>query len=240
MEPLRNDNKDEIWHLAQTLRHFRPLIPPDVSKRLAEARIIIEGHQITALITGLGVFEATQPELYTTKEMAASEQRIADLAEELSALIAASPFTQDGWRYVWGDVPADEEDPDPQDCVEVAGFLSQLKTIKDSAIESVDVINESLTSRLLPGSNRANRLRYFYWLLLLAYWKTILGRDFGLCNDEIRGPNGPLVSFMQALSAGGLSAGIFTEAELSGNAIQQFVRRNSNRVEGVAEFFSRW
>jgi hypothetical protein len=58
-----------------------------------------------------------------------------------------------------------------------------------------------------------------------------------MSNDETRGPRGDLVSFIQALSAGGISAGVLTEAELSGGAVRQFIRRNVAQVERVVVHF---
>lgn len=237
MQALNDNPKDEIWFLAQNLKHFSPFISQDVGKRLANAGIELEGVQVTLLISGLKSFEVIHTELYVTKGMTVSEQRIIDLADELAMLIKESPLTHDGWRYTWGEASSDEETPDCQDCLEIAEFLKQLRIVRASAVEGVDALRAGLASNLLPGSNRANRLRYFYWLLLLAYWKNDLKREVKMSNSEARGPCGDLISFIQALSAGGVTAGIVTEAELSGDAIRQFIRRNMMRIESVMYHF---
>lgn len=208
-------------------------IPGDVASRLSAAGITLTGMDAIILMTGMRMFE-NLPEMHATGSRIDAEERIATLAEELGRLVGKAQ-SDSGFRYVWGEIDPADEEPEPDRTVEVSEFLKQLEIIRTSAQQTASWLRAGRSSPRLPGSNRADRTRYFYWLLLLAFWSRHLGREIKTSNGWDRDPYGPLVSFVRAFSAGGLG-----EEDLSGDTIRQWIRRNQHRVDDVVEFLPDW
>lgn len=215
------------------LDYFGRFIPDDAEARLRAAGIGLTGMDCVMLVTGMRVFEG-YPEMHATGDRIETEERIAALADELGKLVEKA-HTDYGWRHVWGEVDPDDEQPEPDGSVEVSEFLEQLDMIRQSAQQAVYWLHVGRQSPRLPQSNRADRTRYFYWLLLLAFWTRRLGREIKTSNGSDRDPYGPLVYFIQAFSAGGMN-----ERELSGDTVRQWIRRNAHRVEDVIDFMPDW
>lgn len=116
---------------------------------------------------------------------------------------------------------------------------------KSDLLDSLSVFEEACEglSRLLPvlqndtpklGGNHGSRVRFLYWMLLMAFWKEYLKRNVGTSNSEKKGSYGPLVSFIQILSSARL-----IRREYSGGAVRQFIRRHRGRIDEFHLFLSR-
>ena len=217
---------------ACLLNVFAKFVPDDAATRLAGAGIFLTVGDVVVLFAGIALFEGADIADATPAALA-RERRIAELAGELAdALQEAGDGA--GWRHVWGEPDPLDEEPDPVQSVEIAGFLDDLDAVARSAAERVATIGNGLESALQPNGNRTDRVRFHFWRLLTAFWAGRLGRQIATSVADERGPGGPLIAFIQAFSAGGMKA-----EELSGEAVRQWVRRHGKTALELTGLFPR-
>jgi hypothetical protein len=227
--PVRDDVAEGTF--GAMLQKFGGFPAPDAMSRLHGLGITVSQHNLVMLSAALASFQAF-PSVHYSQAAVKREERIAYLARELRECLVDEEHE---WRYFWGDVDQEEEQPEPEDTIEVASMLSDLQALKNGAEERAEWLRSAKTSPFEPGSNRAPRVRFFYWLLLLGFWKYRLGREIGTSSND-GAVYGPLVSFIKIMSERGVP-----EEELSGDAIRAFIRRieEQGRIETVRSFFNR-
>lgn len=215
---------------ALGMEHFAKFPSPTAMSQLAAAGILVRGWDLIALGSALSGFHAF-PSLHLTPENIAREEKIAALSAQLRDLLKSDEKQE--WRYVWrnGDF-SDEERPEPEDAVEVADLRANLMTLQRTAEERLEWLASAKNLEIDPGSNRADRIRYFYWLMLIAFWKYQLKREVGTCTAPDKDAYGPLIKLIQVMSARGMSS-----EETKGSTIRAFIRRNADRASYFEEYF---
>lgn len=201
---------------------FRRYAEAGAYARLASAGIHITGNDHLAFISALAA-ASVHPDLIFRRGEKERDERIAVLAKELSALLRCGPSE----RHRWGDDLPDPERPEPAATVDVVELSNVLADLAISANQRRDWY---ASASELPG-NRASLERFQYWLLLLAFWQ-FMGRGTGTSTDRCGDPGGPLVTFFQVMSRGGMSA-----AETSGAAIRRWLRDHSQKAGKYHELF---
>jgi hypothetical protein len=218
-------------------RHFDGFPSPTAMSQLAEAGILIRGWDLMCLGAAMRTFHA-YPSLHLSKEALQREQRIAELSDELNELLATDAGEYDGWRYFWGDADWSDfeetlEQPEPDGTINIPDLREELTILTDSARERLDWLHSAKDADIEPQSNRAGRIRYFYWLMLMAFWRYQLQRQIGTCTAPDRDAYGPLVKFVQVMSARGMS-----DEETKGTTIRAFIRRSADRSTHFKSYFS--
>lgn len=219
---------------------FKFLPPTTAMSELAEAGVLVRHYDVIRLGAAIGTFHAF-PSLHFGKEAIRRERRIAELSAELIDILSPEVRGrdgEDGWRLYWGSADWSQfdetlEPPEPDEQLNVADFCKDLETLAKTAGEQREWLASAKDSEFEPQSNRAERVRYFYWLLLIAFWKFQLQRDVTTCTAPDRQAYGPLVKFIQVMSAGGMS-----RAETGGDMIRAFIRRFEDRAAHFEEYFS--
>lgn len=223
-------------HLRWGSEHFESFPAPTAMSQLAEAGILIRAWDLMCLGTAMRTFHSF-PSLHFNKEAVEREQRIAELSAELVELLSHGDGQQDGWRHYWGaadwsDFDETLEHPEPEGTINVPDLQDDLEILGNSAKERLEWLHSAKNSDIEPQSNRAERTRYFYWLMLIAFWRYQLQREIGTCTAPDRDAYGPLVKFIQVMSARGMS-----EDELKGTTIRAFIRRFESRSGHFEEYF---
>lgn len=223
-------------HLRLGSEHFESFPSPTAMSQLAEAGILIRGWDLMCLSVAMRTFH-TLPSLHFNKEAIEREQKIAELSTELVELLSHGDGQEDGWRYHWGNTDWSDfeetlEQPEPEGSIEVPELQEDLRILANSARERLEWLQSAKYSDIEPQSNRAERTRYFYWLMLIAFWRYQLLREVGTCTAPDRDAYGPLVKFIQVMSARGMS-----EDELKGTTIRAFIRRFESRAGHFEEYF---
>ena len=207
---------------------------PAAITRLASAGIHLQAIDLIALHIALGTFYAGYPSLHHSEEALAKERRIAQLSAELSALLADDEG--DGCRIHWGN--ADWEGakrtlraPEPQATVPVADLRQSLAHLEAGALERVEWIASAKDLSFAPGA-AAKPVRYFYWLVLMAFWKFHLRRSIATSVGADGKPTGPLIDFILHMSAKDL------QGTVSPGAIRRFVRDGKDRLQEFEQLFT--
>ncbi|MER8625552.1 hypothetical protein [Mesorhizobium sp. M1143] len=215
------------------MEHFKGFPLPDAMSKLSMAGIVVLGWDLLQLQVAFRTFHGF-PSLHFSKEAVDREKQISDLCERLLALLEVE---QDGWRTYWGDVDwrvydKTMEAPEPAAEVEVPALMETLADLKKAADERLEWLDSTKNFEIDPG-NRAGRIRYFYWLLLMAFWKFQLLREIGTSTSEGKDAYGPLIKFIQVMSARGMSS-----EERQGDTIRAFIRRHKGREDRFAHMFT--
>jgi hypothetical protein len=165
------------------------------------------------------------PDFQFSKEAVKREQRIAGLARDLANLLSETPGDGD-WRVVH-----DLDEPTGvSGAVDVTEFVETLATLEATARQRVEQFGYAVEAGVRPGSGRAPTSRYFYWLALLAFWRHGMGREIATSTDALGKATGPLVAYMEIMSAG-------MEDRASTGAMQKFVQRHKRDVARFARKF---
>ena len=243
---LRPATDDDLWlfeaettNLAagqgrKSLGPFSGHCGPAAITRLASAGIHLQAIDLIALYIALGTFYAGYPSLHHSEAALARERRIADLSSELSALLADDE--DDDCRFHWGD--ADWETakktlkaPEPEATVPVAELRQSLGHLEAGALERVEWIASAKDLGFAPGA-AAKQVRYFYWLVLMAFWKFHLRRSIATCVGADGKPSGPLIDFILHMSVKDL------QGTISPGAIRRFVRDGKDRLQEFEQLFT--
>lgn len=216
--------------------YFKDFPSPTAMSQLAEAGILVRGWDMMRLGSAVQTFHSL-PSLHYKKEAVALEQRIAEVSSELIDLLSHGAGEQDGWRTFWGNADWSDfektlEQPEPEGTINIPDFLEELDILHNSARERLGWLHSAKNADIEPQSNRADRIRYFYWLMLIAFWQYQLERDVGTCTAPDRDAYGPLVKLIQVMSARGMS-----EEETKGTTIRAFIRRFSDRAAHFESYF---
>jgi hypothetical protein len=176
------------------------------------------------------------PECALHKEAVERERKIAELSAELIELLSHGDGQQEGWRYYWGDADWSDfeetlEQPEPEGTVNVPDLHEELEILANSARERLAWLHWARNFEIEPQSNRAERTRYFYWLMLIAFWRYQLQREVGTCTAPDRDAYGPLVKMIQVMSARGMS-------EEETKTIRAFIRRFVDRAAHFKQYFA--
>jgi len=209
---------------------------PTAMTQLAAAGIVVRTWDLICLGAAMRTLRSL-PNMHFSKEAVERETRMAALSRELAELLAAGG-DDDGWRCFWGNADWSDfdetlEQPDPEETIDVKGLQSELVALGKSAAEQLEWLTSAKYSAIEPQSNRAERTRYFYWLLLIGFWRYQLQRAIGTCTAPDRDAYGPLVTFIRVMSAQGM-----TEEETKGTTIRAFIRRFAPRSAHFADFFT--
>lgn len=217
--------------------YFKDFPSPTAMSQLADAGILVRGWDMMRLGVAAQTFHSL-PSLHYNREAVEREQRIVELAAELNQILSFGAGEQDGWRYFWGNADWSDfdetlEQPEPEGTIDILEFREDLDTLGNSARERLHWLQSAKDADIEPGSNRAERTRYFYWLMLIAFWRYQLQRDIGTCTAPDRDAYGPLVKFIQVMSARGMS-----DVETKGTTIRAFIRRSADRAAHFESYFS--
>jgi hypothetical protein len=225
--------RDDVFHrvFSSKCGAFRDYPAVNAISRLHELGITIPTSVTLDLTTALAIF-LSRPNIHYTPTKAKRIERLAALAMELSDLLREE---KEEWLIYWGDVAVDDDEPEPQSQIEVSEMISALEILQLSSQERAEWLSSAKGTEIEPGSNRAPRVRYFYWLMLLGFWKFALGRQIATSTSDTS-VYGPLVTFIGIMSERGAS-----QEDLSGDAIRAFIRRveEQGRVALVREYFIR-
>lgn len=218
--------------MSNMIAPFHKFIPEGVVGLLREEGFPLTGKNITTLLTFLSMISRGRMEIHAKKAEIKREELISKRASEFSEILK-DIWTDDGWRYVWGeeDYDPDDDKPEPEDSINVPELLERLDSLKRSADERAKGLKIARTTSFLPTGNRTIWERHFYWVALLWFWRDELKRDIGTSTKEGVDSYGPLVRFIRTLSSRG-----WTENELSGDAIRSWIRTNKNRIDDVWRF----
>jgi hypothetical protein len=217
--------------------YFKDFPSLTAMSQLAEAGILVRGWDMMRLGTAVQTFHSF-PSLHYKKEAVDLEHRIAEVSTELIDLLSHGAGEQDGWRTFWGNADWSDfdetlEQPEPEGTINVPDLREELKILLSSAKERLDWLHSAKNADIEPQSNRADRIRYFYWLMLIAFWRYQLQREIGTCTAPDRDAYGPLVKLIQVMSARGM-----TEDETRGDTIRAFIRRHADRAAFFESYFS--
>lgn len=218
-----------VTHLGSSskMEQFAGFVSTTVVSDLSQEGITLTVWDALQLMTALRVVHSWPSVRYST-EAIDREERIRKLAEQLEAELKS----EDEWRIYWGDADPDVDDPEPKGSLEVAGLVEQLQTLQRSAEEREVWLRSAKQMAIEPGSNRAERPRTFYWLVLLAFWKHHLGRDIVTSTTQQNKGAGPLVRFIQIMSKGAMASD-----QITGTAIRAWVRRNAVKADELKSLF---
>lgn len=216
--------------------YFKDFPSPTAMSQLAEAGILVRGWDMMRLGTAIQTFHSF-PSLHYGKESIDREQRIAEISSELIELLSHGEGEQDGWRYFWGNADGSDfeetlEQPEPEGTIDVPDLRENLDILAKSAHERLDWLHSAKEADIEPRSNRPDRTRYFYWLMLIAFWRYQLQRDVKTCTAPDRDAYGPLIKLIQVMSAKGMS-----DEETKGDTIRAFIRRNADRAAFFQSYF---
>ena len=205
--------------LENGIDQFRDLPSPHALKQCRDAGIAMTVNDVAALTVGLRMFQA-YPFLFANPQTESKERRLRELSLELSALLRE----EGDWRAYWGDI--DNLKRSPETAVDVKELRKRLEDLSLTANEKEEWLKSAKDVVIYPG-NRANRVRYYYWLLLCGFWKYHLGREIGASTSPDRqDAYGPLITFLQAMSAGGMG-----EKQISGNNVRRWIRDHGHKVD---------
>lgn len=218
-------------HLSHNLEFFEGFPSPTAMSQLAAAGILVRTWDLMCLVIAMRTFHSF-PSLHFSKEALDREHRIAELSAELVELLSHGAGEDDGWRHFWGNADWSEEQPEPEATINVPDLRDELEILSNSAKERLEWLHSAKHSDIEPQSNRADRVRYFYWLMLIAFWRYQLRREIGTCTAPDRDAYGPLVKLIQVMSARGMS-----EEETKGTTIRAFIRRVADRVAHFESYF---
>ncbi len=235
LAPATDDQME--GHLEFGLKYFEDLPSLSAMSQLAAAGILIRAWDLMSLVVAMRTFHS-YPSLHFSKEAMEREQRIAELSAELNRLLEGDSDEEDGWRHFWGNADWSDfeetlEQPEPEGTINVPDLCEELETLHNSAKERLDWLHSAKNADIEPQSNRADRIRYFYWLMLIAFWRYQLQREIGTCTAPERDAYGPLVKLIQVMSARGMS-----EDETKGDTIRAFIRRHADRASFFESYFA--
>ena len=243
---LRPATDDDLWLFnaettslvtgqgRKSLGPFSDHSHPAAISHLAAAGIDLQAIDLIALHVALGTFYAGYPSLHHSEAALAKERRIAELSAELSALLADDE--DDGCRFHWGaadwaGAKKTLRAPEPQATVPVADLRQSLAHLEAGALERVEWIASAKDLSFAPGP-AAKQVRYFYWLVLMAFWKFHLRRSIATCVGADGRPSGPLIDFILQMSAKDLPGTI------SPGAIRRFIRDGKDRLQEFEQLFT--
>ncbi|PRD41377.1 hypothetical protein C5748_22080 [Phyllobacterium phragmitis] len=223
-------------HFGHGVEHFESFPSPTAMSQLAEAGILVRTWDLMQLGVAMHTFHGS-PSLHFNKESIERERRIAELTADLSNLLSHGEIEEDGWRTFWGNADWSDfeetlEAPEPEGTINVPDLREDLVILENSAKERLEWLQSAKQSIIEPQSNRADRIRYFYWLILIAFWRYQLRREIGTCTSPDRDAYGPLVKFIQVMSARGMS-----QEETKGTTIRAFIRRSADRTVYFESYF---
>lgn len=225
--------KDEVLHatFATLGRAFKDFPGEKAIARLHQLGVTVPASELIHLTSGLAVFNS-HPNIHYTPAEAKRVEQLSSLAKQLSDLLREE---KEEWLSVWGDIADHDDEPEPEASVEVAALIENLEILQQSSQERAAWLVSAKGSEIEPGSNRAPRIRYFYWLMLLGFWKFVLGRPIATSTSDTAA-YGPLVAFIRIMSERGVS-----QEDLTGDAIRAFIRRvdEQGRIEMVKKYFGK-
>lgn len=229
--PITAKEMEATWPFFE-MEHFSRFVPKDLLTELENIGIVLSRWDNIALQSALKTFHQG-PSVHYSPEAVAKEERILSLVRQLKDELEPEVTSEDAVREFWGD-NVDPDDPEPSEYLYLKDFLERLDLLQRSAFEHLAWLHSAKLMDVEPRSNRADRIRYFYWLILLGFWKYHLKRDFGTSSNGDNEGTGPLVRFIQVMSkAGGLEFN-----ELNGTAVRQWIRRNADRAETLKYLFT--
>lgn len=234
---LNNPLSDREMRLSLRMfemNQFGRFISDDVLFDLRDMGIVLSRYDNIALQSALKTFHQG-PSVHYTPEAVAKEQRIQSLVKQLKAELGPElERDEEATREFWGD-DIDPEDPEPSEYLYLGEFLDSLDLLERCSEEHSRWLETAKTLDVEPKSNRADRIRYFYWLILLAFWKFRLKREIKTSSNGENEGSGPLVRFIQVMSKGGGSE--FNES--NGSAVRQWILRNGIQAGRLAYLFGR-
>lgn len=229
--PVTAREMEATWPMFE-MEHFSRFVPKDLLSELEKIGIVLSRWDNIALQTALKTFHQG-PSVHYSPEAVAKEERILTLVKQLKDELEPEVTSEYAAREFWGE-DVDPDDPEPSEYLYLKDFLDSLDLLHRSAFEHLVWLESAKLMDIEPRSNRADRVRYFYWLILLGFWKYHLKREIRTSSNGENKGTGPLVKFIQIMSkAGGLEF-----SELNGTAVRQWIKRNADRAEIVQHLFS--
>lgn len=155
------------------------------------------------------------------KQVTEEESLIATRARELIDLLGRADH-DNGWRYAW-----DSDYEEIESSIKIDQFIDDLETLAQNAEQRLEQFTLAKNIGLHPQSGK---IRYFYWMSLIAFWKFALGRDVKASDNGKNRPSGPMVAFVETMSFG-------MTGRVSPGAIRKFVERHRDEVDKFARTF---
>lgn len=147
------------------------------------------------LATLVAMLQGVAYDLKSTLQREKAERQISKQSSELLDLLKQVEHNN-GWRHVF-----DDEFREPIESVEVEPLLEALETLVKSSLQEANRLTDLRQYSLAPKAGRSPRIRFFYWIALMVFWKFLLGRELSVSVTDGT-PDGPLIRFMEMMSAG--------------------------------------
>lgn len=196
----------------------------DAMSKLASADIHITRYDFRKLVAVLRVY-ANRATRDLSKKGKEREKKIADSAKFLVDILS---FERSKNRIYWANLDSDNEDG-PEAVIEIPALIEDLRNLHLSAQESLTISDLIKDETVEPsGNNTTRRDVRFYRLILLAFWGYQLGREIKTSTDDSNNGSGPLIRFMEIMSAG--------EPDTP-DALRQWIRRNADKVGYFKDHF---
>ncbi|MEJ6783756.1 hypothetical protein [Aminobacter sp. Piv2-1] len=192
---------------------------PDAVETLASRGVDI--NQLTILVDCLARVGRSW-DFRESREESDSESSIAARARELVELLRNADH-DNGWRHAW-----DAEYEKIENSVELDQLSDDLETLARNAEQRLEQFQFAKTIGLHPQSGK---VRYFYWMSLIAFWKFALGREVKASDNGRNRPSGPLVAFIETMSFG------MTGGAVTPGAIRKFIERHRDEIDKFARAF---
>lgn len=210
------------------LKYFRHFLDRDVEARLRANNINFTQDDAVWLYLSLLEFENSY-DVRSSQSLIDREERILSLSVELHDLLLEELRNRvdegnSGQPIHWRS-GADGNDLD------TVPILKMLGVLVNSSKQALTSLKSGIESPAHPQGNRAKKVRHHYWLFLLAFWTTYLGRKIGVSTKSNNDPSGPLIRFIRAMSEGGLPPEDRTD-----KAIKSWVIRNMNSSDSVSKY----
>ncbi|RWD31343.1 MAG: hypothetical protein EOS22_04805 [Mesorhizobium sp.] len=157
-----------------------------------------------------------------SKQMLDAESQIVVRAKELIALLRRAEH-DNGWRHVW-----DSDYETIESSVEIEQLVDELKILAQSTSQQLVQIGDMRYISLRPQSGK---VRYFYWISLIAFWQFVLSRDVKASDNGIGKASGPLVAFVTIMSER------MDGPAITPGAIRKFIERHRGDIDKFARRF---
>lgn len=233
LDVIAKPAEDDMFHrFIPELDFFSSIVPHDAPSRLIAAGIEMTAGQASQFLTGLAMMGAN-PELQFSQSHLENWKEIQKLSARLLPHIKKEATSnRHGEVHWWNNIDPNDEEPEPLETINLSELILSLAVLEKSAAEHINTHNYGKESPSGPGSNRADRIRFFYWHALLAFWKENLGRPVQTSINPTGEPVGPLVRFFQAMTAG---------ESVSGAAVRNWIlRQKDDPPDFVVGLFLPW
>jgi hypothetical protein len=157
-----------------------------------------------------------------SREESDRESLIAARARELVDLVRNTDHGN-GWCHAW-----DSDYEGIETSVEIDQLSDDLETLARNAEQRLEQFLLVKTIGLHPQSSK---VRYFYWMSLIVFWKFVLCREVKASDNGRNRPSGPLVAFIETMSFG------MTGSAVTPGAIRKFIERHRDEIDKFARTF---